>query len=167
MQRDAFLRAWSDPGRDDDAPGRRRYRSVWISDIHLGSRNCHAHALAAFLAGLSCDRLYLVGDIVDLWWMSRARTAWQHDHTLIVERLHAMAKAGTELVYNYSFELDSWQEHPCGCGSPRCPGYIVDEDLWPKLRKKISARKAWEPRRRNGKGPTPLPVSASERDKAA
>ncbi len=74
---------------------------------------------------------------------------------------------GTELVYNYSFELDSWQEHPCGCGSPRCPGYIVDEDLWPKLRKKISARKAWETRRRNGKGPTPLPVPAPERDKAA
>jgi len=77
----------------------RQLRTVFISDIHLGSRNCHAHALAAFLAGLSCDRLYLVGDIVDLWWMSRARTAWQHDHTLIVERLHAMAKAGTELVY--------------------------------------------------------------------
>lgn len=54
---------------------------------------------------------------------------------------------GEELLYNYGFDLDCWQEHPCGCGSPRCPGYIAEEELWPQLRKKIAARKAWETRR--------------------
>ncbi|HEY2573283.1 MAG TPA: SET domain-containing protein-lysine N-methyltransferase, partial [Verrucomicrobiaceae bacterium] len=42
---------------------------------------------------------------------------------------------GEELLYNYGFDLDSWTEHPCGCGSPRCPGFIADEDLWPRLKR--------------------------------
>lgn len=74
---------------------------------------------------------------------------------------------GEELLYNYGFDLDSWQEHPCGCGSPRCPGYIVDEELWPKLRKKISAQKAWDTRRRKSGAPAALPTPANARDKAA
>src|SRR3546814_8598027 len=47
------------------ATGQRR-RAVFISDVHLGARHCHAAELADFLAGLHCDKLYLVGDIVDL-----------------------------------------------------------------------------------------------------
>ena len=74
---------------------------------------------------------------------------------------------GMELLYNYSFDLESWHEHPCGCGSPRCPGYIVDEDLWPKLRKKISARKAWETRRRRSVTPVLRPEAAPAHGKAA
>ena len=54
---------------------------------------------------------------------------------------------GEELFYNYGFDLDSWSEHPCLCGSERCPGFIVDEDLWPKLKKKIAGVKAWAKRR--------------------
>jgi UDP-2,3-diacylglucosamine pyrophosphatase LpxH len=42
-------------------------RSVFISDVHLGSANCHADALADFLHAVRCQRLYLVGDIFDLW----------------------------------------------------------------------------------------------------
>ena len=53
-----------------------RRRAVFISDVHLGSKHCHAAELAAFLAGLRCDRLYLVGDIIDLWWMSLRRSGW-------------------------------------------------------------------------------------------
>ena len=55
-------------------------------------------------------------------------------------------QAGEELFYNYGFALDTWDEHPCRCGSPRCPGYIVDEEFWPQLRRKIAAKKAWETR---------------------
>lgn len=55
---------------------------------------------------------------------------------------------GEELFYNYGFELDTWEEHPCQCGSKRCVGYIVEEELWPQLRRKIAAKKAWETRRR-------------------
>jgi SET domain-containing protein len=55
---------------------------------------------------------------------------------------------GEELFYNYGFDLDTWEEHPCCCGSKKCIGYIVEEELWPQLRRKIAAKKAWETRRR-------------------
>jgi SET domain-containing protein len=42
-------------------------------------------------------------------------------------------KAGEELTYNYGFDVDTWLEHPCRCGSKRCIGYIVEEKQWPKL----------------------------------
>lgn len=49
-------------------------RAVFLSDVHLGSRHCHAAELARFLAELRCERLYLVGDIIDLWWMAHRRS---------------------------------------------------------------------------------------------
>lgn len=76
-----------------------RRRAVFISDVHLGSKHCHAAELADFLAGLRCDRLYLVGDIVDLWWMSLRRAVWTSAQQRVFEGLHALARAGTELVY--------------------------------------------------------------------
>ena len=42
-------------------------------------------------------------------------------------------EAGEELTYNYGFDVDTWDEHPCRCGSPRCVGFIVEEKQWPKL----------------------------------
>lgn len=76
-----------------------RRRAVFISDVHLGSKHCHAAELAAFLAGLRCDRLYLVGDIIDLWWMSMRRAVWTPAQQRVFESLHALARSGTELVY--------------------------------------------------------------------
>lgn len=74
-------------------------RAVFISDVHLGSAHCHAAELVTFLSGLQCRRLYLVGDIVDLWWMAQKRAHWDAAHNRVVEQLHAMARAGTEIVY--------------------------------------------------------------------
>lgn len=74
-------------------------RAVFISDVHLGSRHCHAGELADFLVGLRCERLYLVGDIVDLWWMVQWRARWGVHHNRVVEALHALRRAGTEIVY--------------------------------------------------------------------
>lgn len=51
-------------------------RAVFISDVHLGSRHCHAEELVVFLSTLRCKRLYLVGDIIDLWWMAQRRAQW-------------------------------------------------------------------------------------------
>lgn len=76
-----------------------RQRAVFLSDIHLGSRHCHAEELANFLANLSCERLYLVGDIVDLWWMAQRRAVWGQAQHRVVEALHALRRAGTEIVY--------------------------------------------------------------------
>ncbi len=74
-------------------------RAVFISDIHLGSRHCHADELADFLAGLRCRKLYLVGDIVDLWWLAQRRAVWGAAQQRVVEALHALAKRDTELIY--------------------------------------------------------------------
>jgi len=74
-------------------------RAVFLSDVHLGSRHCHAAELAAFLSTLRCKRLYLVGDIVDLWWMAQRRAQWGSAQNRVVEALHALRRAGTEIVY--------------------------------------------------------------------
>jgi uncharacterized protein len=47
---------------------------------------------------------------------------------------------GDELTYNYGFDLDTWEDHPCRCGTGRCIGYIVDEEHWPKLRRILKKR---------------------------
>ena len=81
------------------APATTMRRAVFLSDVHLGSRHCHAEELAEFLATLRCRRLYLVGDIVDLWWLAQRRATWGAAHNRVVEALHALRRAGTEIVY--------------------------------------------------------------------
>lgn len=46
-------------------------------------------------------------------------------------------KEGEELTYNYGFDVDTWEDHPCRCGSDRCVGFIVAEDQWPKLLRRM------------------------------
>ena len=81
------------------APGeaRPRLRSIWISDVHLGTRGCRADALVEFLKTHDCDRLYLVGDIVDGWRL-RSRIFWPQEHTNVVRRILTKAKRGCEVV---------------------------------------------------------------------
>jgi UDP-2,3-diacylglucosamine pyrophosphatase LpxH len=74
-------------------------RAVFVSDVHLGSRYCHAAELADFLEGLRCARLYLVGDIVDLWYLAQKRASWGPAHNRVVEALHALRRAGTAIIY--------------------------------------------------------------------
>ena len=74
-------------------------RAVFISDVHLGARHCHAAELAEFLSTLRCRRLYLVGDIVDLWWLAQRRASWGGAHNRVVEALHGLRRAGTDIVY--------------------------------------------------------------------
>jgi UDP-2,3-diacylglucosamine pyrophosphatase LpxH len=76
-----------------------RRRAVFISDVHLGSKHCHAAELADFLNGLRCDRLYMVGDIIDLWWMASRPATWKEAHNRVVEALQSLRRAGTEIVY--------------------------------------------------------------------
>ncbi len=75
------------------------HRALFLSDMHLGSRHCHAAELAAFLETTSCERLYLVGDIVDLWYLAQRRAAWGAAQNRVVEALHGLRRAGTTLVY--------------------------------------------------------------------
>jgi UDP-2,3-diacylglucosamine pyrophosphatase LpxH len=74
------------------------HRTVWLSDIHLGSRHCRVEFLQHFLAGMRCDQLYLVGDIVDLERM-RSRFYWPKSHTEALQQLLEIARSGTRVVY--------------------------------------------------------------------
>jgi uncharacterized protein len=51
-------------------------------------------------------------------------------------------KAGEELSFNYGFDLDTWEDHPCRCGEESCIGYILDKQYWPKLRRILKTRAA-------------------------
>ena len=81
-----------------DQPYRLRYRTVWISDVHLGCRGCRADFLLEFLHAVECETLYLVGDIVDLWQMRRG-LYWPQSHNNVIRTLLGKAKAGTRVVY--------------------------------------------------------------------
>jgi UDP-2,3-diacylglucosamine pyrophosphatase LpxH len=71
-----------------------RCRTVWISDVHLGTRECAADALLAFLDRHDCDYLYLVGDIVDFWQLGRT-PYWPQIQTDVVRKVLSKARAGT------------------------------------------------------------------------
>jgi UDP-2,3-diacylglucosamine pyrophosphatase LpxH len=77
---------------------RTRYRSVFLSDTHLGMRGCRADYLADFLRHTDCTRLYLVGDIVDGWRL-RKSWYWDSDHDEVLRILLKLARSGTELLY--------------------------------------------------------------------
>lgn len=74
------------------------YRTVFLSDLHLGTQGCEAEAVLAFLDHASTERLYLVGDIVDLWRL-RVRAYWPSAHRAVIERMREMARGGTEVLY--------------------------------------------------------------------
>jgi UDP-2,3-diacylglucosamine pyrophosphatase LpxH len=81
----------------EDAPSR-RYRTIWISDIHLGTRGCKADFLLDFLRHTESDTLFLVGDIIDLWRMKRS-WYWPQAHNDVVQKLLRRARKGTRVVF--------------------------------------------------------------------
>jgi UDP-2,3-diacylglucosamine pyrophosphatase LpxH len=76
----------------------RRYRAIFISDIHLGTRGCKADFLLDFLRETESDHLYLVGDIVDGWRLRRG-WYWPQAHNDVVQKLLRKARKGTDVVY--------------------------------------------------------------------
>jgi len=82
----------------DDHRAPTHYRSVFISDVHLGTRGCQAELLLDFLRHTSCDRLYLVGDIVDGWKM-KGGWFWPQAHNDVVQKILRMARKGAAVTY--------------------------------------------------------------------
>ena len=74
------------------------YRSVFISDLHLGTPGCQANALLDFLKNHTSDYLYLVGDIVDGWQLRR-RWYWPQAHNDVIQKLLRRARKGGRVVY--------------------------------------------------------------------
>lgn len=77
---------------------RRKYRTIWISDVHLGTRGCNAAMLIDFLDHVDSDTMYLVGDIIDGWQLKK-KFYWPAAHNDIVWRVLKRAKRGTKIVY--------------------------------------------------------------------
>jgi UDP-2,3-diacylglucosamine pyrophosphatase LpxH len=89
---------------------RRRYRSIFISDLHLGTRGCRSDFLVSFLRQVECEQLYLVGDIIDGW---RLRKSWYWDchHDEAIRLVLRMARHGTEVTYipgNHDERFRDW-----------------------------------------------------------
>ncbi len=75
-----------------------RLRTIWISDIHLGTTGCKAELLLDFLRHTECDTLYLAGDIIDGWRLRRG-WYWPQSHNDVVQKLLRKARKGTRVIY--------------------------------------------------------------------
>lgn len=75
-----------------------RYRTIFISDIHLGTRGCKADHLLDFLRHTEAETIYLVGDIFDGWRLRRS-WYWPQTHNDVVQKLLRKARKGTRLIY--------------------------------------------------------------------
>jgi len=76
-----------------------RYRTVFISDTHLGFRGARADFLLDFLRSTEAQTLYLVGDIVDVWKMERRGLFWPREHSQVLREIVGKAENGTRVVY--------------------------------------------------------------------
>lgn len=74
------------------------YRSVWISDVHLGTRGSQAGALLGFLRTFDCDTLYVVGDLIDIWAMKRG-VFWTQDHSDVIQKILRKGRKGSKIIY--------------------------------------------------------------------
>ena len=80
------------------AQNTRRFRTLFISDVHLGARGCQAELLLDFLRHHDADTIYLVGDIVDGWKL-KSVWYWPQAHNDVVQKLLRKARKGARLVY--------------------------------------------------------------------
>lgn len=88
----------NDQDSDSEVTGAKRYRAVFISDLHLGTPGFQADALLEFLKQYPSDNLYLVGDIVDGWQLRR-RWFWPQAHNDVVQKLLRRARKGCRVIY--------------------------------------------------------------------
>ena len=67
--------------------------------------------------------------------------AWIEGKRIFIHSLTAI-KAGEELTFDYAFDVDCYEDHPCLCGRKSCVGFIVSREQWPELKKKLAAKAA-------------------------
>jgi len=87
------------PPQEPLPPAKIHFRTLVLSDLHLGTKDAQARELLDVLRGIRCDKLILNGDIVDLWSLRR-KNYWTPAHTAVLRRIMKMAeKDGTKVVY--------------------------------------------------------------------
>ena len=112
-----------------------KLRTVWVSDIHLGTPGCQARALLDFLKAVECETLFLVGDIIDGWQLKRS-WYWPQAHNDVVQKLLRRARKGTRVIFvpgNHDEFARRYVEHNFGGVE------VVDE--W--IHETADGRKLW------------------------
>ena len=92
------------------------YRTIWISDLHIGSTQCQADTLLDFLKHNDSQKLYLVGDIIDFWALSK-KMYWPRDHNTIIQKILRKARHGTQIIYvpgNHDENVRDYDDHIFG-----------------------------------------------------
>lgn len=87
-----------------------RVRSIFISDVHLGTRGCQAERLLDFLREHESEHLFLIGDIVDFWAMSRG-VHWTATQNTVVQKILRRARHGTHVVLIPGNHDEAIREH--------------------------------------------------------
>ncbi|MBS1172353.1 MAG: UDP-2,3-diacylglucosamine hydrolase [Proteobacteria bacterium] len=106
-----------------------RFRSVFLSDIHLGTRGCQAERLLDFLRSHESEYLFLIGDIVDFWAMARG-IHWTRAQNTVVQKILRRARHGETVIFVPGNHDEALRERcwatsatTCWSGSMRgCPG---------------------------------------------
>ncbi len=94
----------------------KQYKSIFISDIHLGTKGCKADYLLDFLKQNESDNLYLVGDIIDGWRLKK-NWYWPQAHNDVVQKILRKARKGTNVVFipgNHDAFIRPYVEHDFG-----------------------------------------------------
>ena len=102
----------TDKDRRNDAETK-RYRALFISDIHLGTKACQAEAFLDFLRCHDAPKIYLVGDIVDFWRIRRG-IYWPQAHNDVLQKLLRKVRKGSKLVFIPGNHDEAMREY---CGS--------------------------------------------------
>lgn len=83
---------------DTTPDGSRTCRTIFVSDIHLGTRTAQAGALLDFLKHHEADTIYLVGDIIDFWRVRRG-PQWPQTHNDVIQKLLRKVRRGSRIVF--------------------------------------------------------------------
>lgn len=109
-----------------------KYRTVFISDVHLGSKDSKAKDLNDFLKEVECEKLYLVGDIIDAWKIQQNKFNWKKSHTDVIRTLLKKSRKGTEIIYvagNHDEFLRPMMRYAASFGSIKICNQITHNGL--------------------------------------
>ena len=146
-------------------PTAKHFKSIFLSDIHLGTKGCQSERLLDFLYKHTCDKLYLVGDIIDGWKLEQ-RIYWPQEHTNVIRKFLSFAKNGTEVIYvtgNHDEFLRSFS--PLNLGNIKMVDkveHITNNRRWRPIA--IVAQRNKRQRAADGRGPHTCVVSVCKRN---
>jgi UDP-2,3-diacylglucosamine pyrophosphatase LpxH len=82
----------------ESAVDKLNFRSVWISDVHLGTKHAQVDALLDFLRESECRYLYIVGDLIDGWEL-KYKWFWRDEYNLLIQKLLRKSRKQTRIIY--------------------------------------------------------------------